>query len=89
MLKHSRYLLPLAISVTILCWYTGAYGAEIHQKAGTHAMPFLKIGVGAKAIGMGESQAADANDLYASYWNPAGLANIQRQQPRIDAQRMV
>lgn len=43
-------------------------------------MPFLKIGVGAKAIGMAESQAADANDLYASYWNPAGLANIQRQQ---------
>ena len=43
-------------------------------------MTFLKIGVGAKAIGMGESQAADATDLYASYWNPAGLANIQRQQ---------
>lgn len=43
-------------------------------------MSFLKIGVGAKAIGMGESQVAEANDLYASYWNPAGLAKINRPQ---------
>ena len=43
-------------------------------------MTFLKIGVGAKAIGMGESQVADADDLYAIYWNPAGLAQLQRPQ---------
>ena len=53
---------------------------EIHENAGTRAMTFLKIGVGAKAIGMGESQVAEANDLYASYWNPAGLAKIHRPQ---------
>ena len=53
---------------------------EIHQNTGTRAMTFLKIGVGAKAIGMGESQVAEANDLYASYWNPAGLSKIHRPQ---------
>ena len=57
-----------------------AEAAEIHQNAGGRAMTFLKIGVGAKAIGMGESQVAEANDLYASYWNPAGLVKIQRPQ---------
>ena len=35
---------------------------------------FLLISPGARAGGMGEAQVAIANDAYASYWNPAGLA---------------
>jgi len=35
---------------------------------------FLLISPGARAGGMGEAQVALANDAYASYWNPAGLA---------------
>jgi len=35
---------------------------------------FLLIAPGARAGGMGEAQVAVANDAYASYWNPAGLA---------------
>jgi len=35
---------------------------------------FLLISPGARAGGMGEAQVAVANDVYASYWNPAGLA---------------
>lgn len=35
---------------------------------------FLKIGIGARAFGMGSTQAAIANDVTAGYWNPAGLA---------------
>ncbi len=53
-------------------------GKQIHQNGGTRAMSFLKIGVGAKGIGMGAAQVADTNDLYASYWNPAGLAKVER-----------
>ena len=66
--------------------YIFAYGpvaadnTDIHENAGTRAMTFLKIGVGAEAIGMGESQVAATDDLYASYWNPAGLASIQKPQ---------
>ena len=33
---------------------------------------FLLISPGARAGGMGEAQVAVANDVYASYWNPAG-----------------
>lgn len=54
--------------------------AEIHEDAGTRAMSFLKIGIGAEAISMGESQVAATNDLYASYWNPAGLGQIRSSQ---------
>jgi hypothetical protein len=43
-------------------------------------MTFLKIGVGAKAMGMAESQVAATDDLYASYWNPAGLSRLQTPQ---------
>ena len=53
---------------------------NIHENAGTRAMPFLKIGIGAKGISMGESQVALANDMYAAYWNPAGLSSVKRTQ---------
>ncbi len=57
-----------------------ADNTDIHENAGTRAMTFLKIGVGAKAMGMGESQVAATDDLYASYWNPAGLVKLDKPQ---------
>ena len=47
------------------------------SKVGTAVAQFLKIGVGARATGMGESFAAVANDVNALYWNPAGITNIK------------
>ncbi len=47
------------------------------QRAGTATTEFLKIGVGARAAGMGETFVAIANDASALYWNPAGLAQFQ------------
>ena len=38
------------------------------------AAEFLKIGVGARATGMGGAFVSLADDATASYWNPAGLA---------------
>jgi hypothetical protein len=40
----------------------------------------LKIGVGARAIGMGEAYTAMADDVSSLYWNPAGLALMQERQ---------
>lgn len=53
---------------------------NINENVGTRALGFLKIGVGAEAIGMGESHVAFAHNLFASYWNPAGLSLMQRAQ---------
>jgi hypothetical protein len=44
--------------------------------AGTSSANFLKIGIGPRAIAMGEAQVALADDVYATYWNPAGLARL-------------
>ena len=57
-----------------------ADSSDIHENAGTRAMTFLKIGIGAEAMSMGESQVAATDDLYASYWNPAGLTRLQKPQ---------
>lgn len=45
-------------------------------KTGTTAAPFLKIGVGSRAVGMGGAFTATADDITAIYWNPSGLAGI-------------
>lgn len=37
---------------------------------------FLAIGVGARAQAMGNSVGASTSDVYASYWNPAGLTQV-------------
>ena len=50
------------------------------QREGTTSGQFLKIGIGARAVGLGESFVAVANDPSAIYWNPAGLASMQRQE---------
>lgn len=48
------------------------------QRAGTSSATFLKISIGARATGLGESFVAVANDPSAIYWNPAGLASLVR-----------
>ncbi|MGH7726197.1 MAG: PorV/PorQ family protein [Candidatus Eiseniibacteriota bacterium] len=57
--------------------FAQSVGAE---RVGTSAGNFLKIGVGARAVGMGESFVAVANDPSTIYWNPAGLGSIIRRE---------
>ena len=52
--------------------------AQVTNKAGTSAAQFLKIGVGAKQIGMAGATAGLVNDESAMYWNPAGLVDVKR-----------
>lgn len=49
-------------------------------KVGITAAPFLEIGVGSRAIGMGGAFVATANDASALYWNPAGIAGMRNGQ---------
>lgn len=54
-------------------WSQGLLPKLGEQRAGTAAMTFLKIGVGARAAAMGGAYVAMANDAAATYWNPAGV----------------
>lgn len=44
-------------------------------KTPKYSNEFLNIGVGARALGMGNVQVSLANNATAGYWNPAGLVN--------------
>ncbi len=45
---------------------------------GTTAAPFLEVGVGSQAIGMGGAYVAMATDVSALYWNPGGLSRMKQ-----------
>ncbi len=49
--------------------------SSVHR-VGTTAAQFLKIGAGARPIGMGGAYSALATDILAIYWNPAGLSRV-------------
>ncbi len=76
-----KYLLLIAALVAIPLTATAQTEGETPQrdtitKTGTTAAQFLKLGVGARPIAMGGTFVAEASDLSALYWNPAGLANL-------------
>jgi len=50
----------------------------ILMPAKEYASRFMDMGAGAKAAGMGMSGVAIADDAYATYWNPAGLMNLNK-----------
>jgi hypothetical protein len=41
---------------------------------------YLRMGLGARPMGMGGGYVAVSNDAYASYWNPAGLVQVGNHQ---------
>jgi hypothetical protein len=45
-------------------------------QAPKYSNEFLKIGVGARAMGMANAFVANANDVTSGYWNPAGLSRM-------------
>lgn len=72
-----RYLpnhMRLTLSILTALIYT--VGAQA-QNATKYSNEFLQIGVGARSLGMGGCNIASANDVYAGYWNPAGLVGIK------------
>ncbi|MBI4396038.1 MAG: PorV/PorQ family protein [Elusimicrobia bacterium] len=53
--------------------------AVCHAKGpGSNSANFLKSGIGARGVSMGESQTAAVNDATALYWNPGALAAINQ-----------
>ncbi len=72
--------LPITLPAPWLRW-AGNYQLPVvypatHKYVGTTGAQFLKIGIGARPIGMGGTYAGIADDVNTIYWNPAGLAQI-------------
>ncbi|MFO7659778.1 MAG: PorV/PorQ family protein [Candidatus Cloacimonadaceae bacterium] len=63
----------IILSLTVLLMLSVLH-AKPFGKTGTVALQFLKFGVDARAVGMGEAYTAVTDDISSVYWNPAGLA---------------
>ncbi len=48
-----------------------------HAQVAKYSNEFLAVGVGARALAMGNANIASANDVSCGYFNPAGLLNIK------------
>ncbi|MBI5622640.1 MAG: hypothetical protein HY924_02550 [Elusimicrobia bacterium] len=68
-------VLPAVLLVAALA--PGPAGAFLENTGGSAAQ-FLQIGAGARSYGMGDAFCAVAEGPDAIYWNPAGLAAMQR-----------
>jgi len=66
------------LTVLVLLVVLGSLQAQQFAPVGTAVAQFLEIGVGARATAMGEAYTAITDDAGSSFWNPAGLANIEQ-----------
>lgn len=66
----------VALVVLLIALRADAQLLRSTAKVGTTAGQFLKIGVGARSLGMGSAQAGMMGDLSAIYWNPAALSRL-------------
>lgn len=67
----------LLIAAVMLPCFTAPAFAAFQSDAGVNGAQFLKIGAGARSLGMGEALTASAEGPEAMYWNPGGLAGAR------------
>jgi hypothetical protein len=72
----ARVRRALWIGLAATCLAGPVFAAEVFEKVGTYDAQFLKIGIGARAAGMGGAYAAVADDPTGVFWNAAGIASI-------------
>ncbi len=67
----------LGCAAVLVAWFAAGALAQV-TKTGTTAAKFLGIPVGPRALAMGGAFVAVANDASAMYWNPAGIARLDK-----------
>jgi hypothetical protein len=67
-------------NITLILWLVFFYGIGFCSAGnqGKTGLAFLKIGIDARAVGMGEAYTATTADASAVYWNPAGMLGARR-----------
>lgn len=65
------------LTITLLLSIGWASESLAQLSAPKYSNEFLAIGVGARALGMSNSQIASVQDVTSGYWNPAGLLGIK------------
>jgi len=79
-------LCVLAAASISICLLPGTAFSE--NRYTPWAGEFLRMGAGAKALGMGNAYSAVEGDIYSSYYNPAGLAVMNGHQLAVSQRYM-
>jgi hypothetical protein len=69
----------LIIAVLVILTAAASSFGAIYNNASI-IFPLLSLGVGGRALGMGDAFTAIADDASAVYWNAAGLSHVKRMQ---------
>lgn len=69
-----KKIILVLVAVALVASAIPAYS---QNKVGTIGFKFLDIGVGGRALAMGEAYSAIADDASSVFWNPAGVANVE------------
>jgi hypothetical protein len=80
---NGKRTIAVAAALLLLAGGASAGGDLGAVRVATNAGSFLKIGVGAKAVGLGEAFTAIADDPTALFWNPAGITNLARREAHV------
>jgi len=78
MVNHKVLTAVLLLAAVLVGTGSNAQAAFSEKAAGTKGGQFLKLPVGARAIGMGEAYTAVADDADSIYYNVAGLARLEK-----------
>jgi len=73
-----RYIVVPVVVLLAIMVLSGLTFAQFEVKPPLAATSFVGAGFGARAIGMGGAFVAVADDATAVFWNPAGLAQLER-----------
>lgn len=73
--KEAAMLRRSVLLAVLLIFASHAIWAQ-HEKVGTTVFEFLKVGQGARPMGMGGAFTAISDDANALFWNPGGLTQI-------------
>lgn len=73
-MKIAIIVILIFASLPVLCY---SQSSSLEQ-VGTSMANFLKVGVGARALAMGDAYVALCDDISSLYWNPGALDRIEK-----------
>ena len=68
----NKKLLTLFAVILLLGLFTSAFADN------NSSLPYMRLGIGAKAMAMGGTGVSFMDNITATYWNPAALGNVKR-----------
>ncbi len=84
MIVFKKYRLVKLFGILLVVISTSQADAQVVKKVGTSAATFLRIPVGVRGAAMGSAFVSIADDASAMFWNPGGIARIQKRSFFVD-----